>query len=61
MPPLLIFLFLSFIVEFVFSFRCERQPYGSLTQPSPADGRFELEVEGADDTYIPDQVYTGTY
>lgn len=43
----------------VFGFRCDRRPYGSITKPSAADGRFKLTVVGAEDTYLPDQLYTG--
>ncbi|XP_013176956.1 PREDICTED: spondin-1-like isoform X1 [Papilio xuthus] len=42
----------------VFGFRCDRRPYGSITKPSAADGRFKLTVIGAEDTYMPDQLYT---
>ncbi|XP_072938962.1 spondin-1-like isoform X2 [Epargyreus clarus] len=42
----------------VLSFRCDRRPYGSMTQPSAPDGRFKLEVVGTEDSYIPGQLYT---
>ncbi|XP_073949802.1 spondin-2-like isoform X1 [Choristoneura fumiferana] len=40
------------------SLRCDRRPYGSTTQASPSDGRYQLNVLGADDTYLPEQAYT---
>lgn len=40
------------------SLRCDRRPYGSTTQASPSDGRYQLNVLGADDTYLPEQTYT---
>ncbi|CAG4949333.1 unnamed protein product [Colias eurytheme] len=53
--PIIWVLFL--LLQEGFTFRCERRPYGSLTQPSAPDGRFKLVVEGADDSYMPDQLY----
>ncbi|XP_050668667.1 spondin-1-like isoform X2 [Leptidea sinapis] len=41
----------------VLCFRCDRRPYGSMSQSSAPDGRYKLEVEGTDDTYIPEQLY----
>lgn len=42
------------------SFRCDRRPYGATTHASPSDGRFKLEVIGADNNaYIPEQLYNG--
>ncbi|XP_047507486.1 spondin-1-like isoform X1 [Pieris napi] len=58
MQSLLKCLFIFYVAQYVFTFRCDRRPYGSLTQPSAPDGRFKLEVEGADETYIPNQLYT---
>ncbi|CAH2108584.1 unnamed protein product [Euphydryas editha] len=53
----IILVFLNFGQE-VFGFRCDRRPYGTTTQSSAPDGRFKLVVEGADESYIPDQLYT---
>ncbi|XP_026732554.1 spondin-1-like isoform X2 [Trichoplusia ni] len=40
------------------SFRCDRKPYGSNTLSSEPDGRFKLEVLGAENNaYIPEQLY----
>ncbi|XP_049868342.1 spondin-2-like isoform X2 [Pectinophora gossypiella] len=52
------FLIVIFIIEEIFSFRCDRRPYGSITQSSAPDGRYRLEVVGLDKTYIPEQLYT---
>lgn len=38
-------------------FRCDRRPYGSTTRSSAPDGRFKLQIEEAEDAYIPDQLY----
>ncbi|KAJ8730585.1 hypothetical protein PYW08_001998 [Mythimna loreyi] len=47
------------IIKTTNSFRCDRRPYGSTTQPSESDGRFKLEVIGIDNNaYIPEQLYT---
>ncbi|CAH2076961.1 unnamed protein product, partial [Iphiclides podalirius] len=46
------------IIEGFLSFRCDRRPYGTTTKPSAADGRFKLTVIGAEDTYMPEQLYT---
>ncbi|CAK1540723.1 unnamed protein product [Leptosia nina] len=54
---LLWFLFFLSIKQ-TYSWRCERRPYGALTSASAPDGRFKLVVEGTEDTYIPDQLYT---
>lgn len=43
----------------VWSFRCDRRPYGSTTQASAPDGRFKLVVADTEDSYIPEQLYTG--
>ncbi|XP_063359764.1 spondin-1-like isoform X1 [Cydia amplana] len=40
------------------SFRCDRRPYGSTSLASPSDGRFQLNIIGTDDTYLPEEVYT---
>ncbi|KAJ0175797.1 hypothetical protein K1T71_008956 [Dendrolimus kikuchii] len=43
----------------IYSFRCDRRPYGSTTQASPSDGRFQLSIlENENNAYIPEQVYT---
>ncbi|KAI5633909.1 hypothetical protein NE865_13371 [Phthorimaea operculella] len=51
-----IFLFSYLFVKSVNTGRCDRRPYGAITQPSPSDGRVRLEVV---DTlsYIPGQLY----
>lgn len=56
------YIFLGLILALksdVLGFRCDRRPYGATTKPSTADGRFKLTVIGAEDTYMPDQLYTG--
>ncbi|XP_068632877.1 spondin-1-like [Battus philenor] len=40
------------------AFRCDRRPYGFTTKSISADGRFKLAVIGAENTYMPDQLYT---
>lgn len=57
-------LFAAFVLLNFFNlslgFRCDRRPYGSNTQASQSDGRYKIEVLGtSDDSYIPDQLYTG--
>ncbi|CAK1600684.1 unnamed protein product [Parnassius mnemosyne] len=42
----------------ILAFRCDRRPYGSTTKASAADGRFKLSVIDAENTYIPEQLYT---
>lgn len=42
-------------------FRCDRRPYGTTTQSSPADGRFNLEVVDGHAAYLPDQLYIGKH
>lgn len=55
-------LLLIFITKEISSFRCDRRPYGATTHASPSDGRFKLEVIGADNkAYIPEQLYNGTF
>lgn len=53
-----VLLFLN-VGQEVFGFRCDRRPYGATTQSSAPDGRFKLLVENTDESYIPDQLYTG--
>lgn len=52
-------LLLFLLLKEIASFRCDRRPYGATTHATPSDGRFKLEVIGADNAYIPDQLYNG--
>lgn len=54
---LLLMLYFSFVS--VFGYRCDRRPYGATTQSTASDGRFRLNVEGAEGVYIPEQLYVG--
>ncbi|KAJ2950194.1 hypothetical protein O0L34_g11554 [Tuta absoluta] len=51
-----ILLFSCFFVNSVNTGRCDRRPYGAITQPSISDGRIRLEVVGTL-SYIPGQLY----
>ncbi|XP_041986401.1 spondin-1-like isoform X2 [Aricia agestis] len=55
---LLTLLILCLNIVCVYCFRCDRRPYGSTTQSSASDGRFQLSVQGVEDGYIPEQLYT---
>ncbi|KAL0831560.1 hypothetical protein ABMA28_002349 [Loxostege sticticalis] len=57
-PVKCLFMFLLIIAkQNVLSFRCDRRPYGTTTQSSPADGRFKLQIVGTHIAYLPDQLY----
>ncbi|KAL0881151.1 hypothetical protein ABMA27_002269 [Loxostege sticticalis] len=57
-PVKWLFMFLLIIAKYnVLSFRCDRRPYGTTTQSSPADGRFKLQIVGTHIAYLPDQLY----
>lgn len=43
----------------IYTFRCDRRPYGSTTQASQSDGRFKLLIlNNENNAYIPEQLYT---
>lgn len=58
---LLSFLILYFSSILVFGYRCDRRPYGATTQSTASDGRFRLNVVGAEGVYIPEQLYVGKF